>query len=654
MRIDQETVERIKQSADIAEVIGDFISLKKRGANYMACCPFHGEKTPSFNVNPVRQIYKCFGCGAAGDAIKFVMDIEGVGYVEALRYLAQKYNIEIQEQEITNEEFNRQNEKESLYIVLNFAKEFFNRQLYGEIGAAIGLSYFRERGYDDSTIKKFELGYSPDEWDAFLKEAQAKGHPIELLEKAGLVVRKDGGKSDGYDRFRGRVIFPIHSIAGKVIAFGARILKVDKSKNAPKYLNSPETDVYHKSEVLYGVFQAKNEIRQHDICYLVEGYTDVITLHQAGIGNVVASSGTSLTVEQIRMISRFTKNVTILYDGDNAGIKAALRGLDLVLEEGLNVSVVALPHGEDPDSYARKVGGERFKEYITGNTRDFISYKTEILLADTGDDPFKKAALINDVVQSITKIPDSITRQVLYRKTSELLGIEEQVLITEGNKIIRRNADQSAKEIRKNVQIPPAGPGDVPFFPEVIPTVIPETEKESDWLDPVTIHEEECIRLLINYGKHELEPGISLCHYMLSELSGIEFKVSLYNEIVKIFRTSFSQNEIPDTDFFVQHADLELKHKAIDLVTNRHQVSDLWASKYEIYIPTELDKLADAAFTNILRIKKGHNDLILKEISEQLKTVESEEETDKLLEQFMQHKTIEKAIADLLGTVISA
>ncbi len=651
MRIDQETVDRIKQSVDIVEVIGDFVSLKKRGANYMACCPFHGEKTPSFNVNPARQIYKCFGCGAAGDAIKFVMDIDGIGYVESLRYLAQKYQIEVQEEEVTDEEFVRQNERESLYIVLNFAKEFFNHQLSNDAGAAIGLSYFRERGYDDSTIRRFELGYSPDEWDAFLKEATAKGYPPELLEKAGLIVRKDNGKSEGYDRFRGRVIFPIHNVAGKVIAFGARILKTDKSKNAPKYLNSPETDVYHKSEVLYGIFQARNEIRQQDICFLVEGYTDVITLHRAGIENVVASSGTSLTVEQIRLIGRFTKNITILYDGDKAGIKAALRGLDLVLEEGLNVSIVALPDGEDPDSFAKNVGGEAFKEYIRAHTRDFISYKTEILLADVGDDPFKKAALINDVVQSITKIPGSITRQVFFRKTSELLGIEEQVLITEANKLIRKNAEQP-KEPRRSGPVPD-GPAEMPFSPEVLPPVVPE-KKETEWVDPVSIHEEECIRLLINYGKNELEPGITLCHYMLSELSDIDFKVSVYQEVIEIFRSHFLQNTIPDTDYFLQHPDITLKNRAIDMVTTRHQVSELWTSRYEIYIPTEQDKLADLAFTNILRIKKGHNDLILKGISEQLKSAGTEEETDRLLELFMNHKAIEKEIATLLGTVISA
>ena len=373
MRINQETADRIKQTADIVEVVGDFVSLKKRGANYTACCPFHNEKSPSFNVNPARQIYKCFGCGAAGDPVKFVMELEKIGYGEALRYLAKKYNIEIEEQAATPEEVNRQNERESLLIVLNFAQQNFqNLLMTHEEGQAIGLSYFRNRGFNDQTIKQFGLGYSLNEWDGLAKVATQRGYNVEVLEKAGLAIRKDDERSPAasryYDRFRGRVMFPVHNVSGKVIAFGARILTNDK--NQPKYINSPETEVYHKSDVLYGIFQAKNAIRQEDVCYLVEGYTDVISLHQAGIQNVVASSGTSLTIEQIRLIARFTPNVTILYDGDAAGIKAALRGLDMVLEEGLNVSLVTLPDGEDPDSYVYKVGAEGFKAHVKTATKE--------------------------------------------------------------------------------------------------------------------------------------------------------------------------------------------------------------------------------------------------------------------------------------------
>ncbi|MCX6193566.1 MAG: DNA primase [Cytophagales bacterium] len=355
MRIDPETVERIKQTAAVADVIGDYVTIKKKGANYWACCPFHGEKTPSFSISPAKGIYKCFGCGKAGDSVRFVMDMEGLGYGEALRHLAKKYGIDIQEEEMTDDQLVRQNERESLLIILEYAKEFFKKQLYEtDEGKSIALPYFKERGFSDATLQSFDLGYSPEAWDAFLKSALKQGFTQEIIEKAGLVTQKnDDGKV--YDRFRNRVIFPIHNVSGKIIAFGARILRND-AKNQAKYLNSPETEVYHKSATLYGIAQAKNEIRTKDVCYLVEGYTDVISLHQAGIKNVVASSGTSLTIEQIKLIGRFTQHVTVLYDGDSAGIKAALRGMDLILEEGLQVNLVVFPEGNDPDSFVRKIG----------------------------------------------------------------------------------------------------------------------------------------------------------------------------------------------------------------------------------------------------------------------------------------------------------
>lgn len=662
MRINPETVERIKQAADIVEVVGDYVSLKKRGSNYTACCPFHNEKTPSFNVNPARQIFKCFGCGAAGDAVKFVMDVDGIGYGEALRHLAQKYSIEVQEEVLTDEQEQRQNARESLYIVLNFAKNFFQQQLTDtEEGQAIALSYLKERGFNETIRKKFELGYSPDVWDALTQAAIAKGYNADLLEKAGLLIRREGSASGGYDRFRGRVIFPIHSVAGKVIAFGARILKTDPNAKGhqPKYLNSPETDVYHKSDVLYGIYQAKNTIRQLDVCYLVEGYTDVVSLHQAGIENVVASSGTSLTVEQIRLISRFTPNVTILYDGDAAGIKAALRGLDLVLEEGLNVSIVTFPNGEDPDSYVQRVGAEAFKKHLQSAARDFITFKTQTQLEDAGDDPFRKAAVITDVVGSIVKIPDAIKRQIFFRRTAEMMRVDEQMLISEGNKILRKDkADQVKAQERRGTSsataLPPEMPDDLFAGPE--PTADPSPFAAPPQLaqrDPVMLHEQECIRLLVNYGRHELEPTVSLCHYVLSELSGIEFHHPMYQHLLTVFRESFTRNEIPDTDYFLNHPDPDIKSETIDLVTSRYLLSDQWKEKYEIIVPTELDKLHDLAFTNILRLKKGYNEVIMKEINEGLQKTTDPGETDELLMRFMTHKKIEKQIADLLGTVIS-
>jgi len=430
--IPQETIHQIIQAANVVDVVGDFVSLKKRGANMIACCPFHNEKTPSFSVSSTKQIYKCFGCGKGGDSVRFLMDLEGLSYPEALKWLAKKYGIEIQEKEYTDEELLAQNERDSLFIVTEFAQKYYAELLKSDEGKSIGHSYFKERGYTEATIEKFGLGYSLDAWDSFTKEALKKGFTIPILEKAGLSIIKEG--KDPIDRFRGRVIFPINNVAGKTIAFGARILKVNPK--SPKYLNSPETDIYHKSRIVYGIFDAKTAIRQEDNCYLVEGYTDVVSLNQAGVENVVASSGTSLTKEQIQLIRRFSNNITVLYDGDAAGINASLRGTDLILEENMNVKVVVFPDGEDPDSYVQKVGSEAFKIYIKENQKDFVRFKAEVSLEKVGNDPIAKAGLITDLVETIIKIPDAIKRAVFYKEVANLLEIDEEVLINEGNKFI--------------------------------------------------------------------------------------------------------------------------------------------------------------------------------------------------------------------------
>ncbi|MCE6988674.1 DNA primase [Dyadobacter sp. CY323] len=675
MRINPETVDRIKQTADIVEVVGDFVSLKKKGANYSACCPFHNEKTPSFNVNPARQIYKCFGCGAAGDSIKFVMDVDGIGYGEALRYLANKYNIEILEEEVTDEEALRQNERESLYIVLNYAKNFYQHQLLNsDEGQAIGLTYFRERGFTSEIRKKFELGYSLDTWDSFSKEALEKGYSAQLLEKAGLLIHREGnrpadGHSAGYDRFRGRVIFPIHNIAGKVIAFGARILKSDKNNpkaaNQPKYLNSPETDVYHKSEVLYGVFQAKNAIRQQDHCYLVEGYTDVISLHQAGIENVVASSGTSLTVEQIRLIGRFTPNVTILYDGDMAGIKAALRGLDLVLEEGLNVSVVLFPDNDDPDSYVRKVGAEAFKAHLKNATKDFITFKTEVLLQDAGNDPFKRAELIGEVVNSIVKIPNPIKRQVFFQRTSEMLRVDEQMLITEGNKLLRKQQSAQKTQDRTSRQSgnAPDSPnefinafeggfqGDNAEIP--VDFFAPDKDQfEAPQRSKLSYQEEAFVKLLVIYGTKELEPTITVCQYVLGQIEGIEFTDTISQHILTLFRENYSRGRILPTEYFRDHHESEIRFKTIDWLTPKYELSELWQQKHEIYVPLEIDVLDRTAFNNILRLKKAFIEEKMKVCLQQAVHARSEEEQSAIMTEFMHYKSISMAAAKELGSVI--
>ena len=695
MRIPEDTVERIRQSADILEVINDYVSLKKRGSNYIACCPFHNEKTPSFNVNPSRQIYKCFGCGKAGDAVRFVMDIENIGYGEALRHLAKKYGVDIEEQEQTPEDLLRQNERESLLIVLNFAKTFFQETLLTtDEGKSIGLSYFRERGFTNPTVEAFELGYTLDQWDALLQEGQRRGYSRDLLEKAGLILNKEGTDANDrkvFDRFRGRVMFPIHNVSGRVIAFGARILKTDK--NQPKYLNSPETAVYHKSQVLYGIFQAKQTIRQEDVCYLTEGYTDVISLHQAGIKNVVASSGTSLTTEQIRLIARFTNNVTILYDGDAAGIKAALRGLDMVLEEGLNLRLLLLPDGEDPDSYVHKVGADAFKTYVKERSQDFVDFKASRWLTEAGDNPLKRAEGISDVCASITKIPDPLKRQTLSQRVAQVFKVSEQSVISEINRLLRKQQDQYKKDAERqqrtaganrqtslssntlsneetsldkinalldglNVEAPDATPV----------TSTPFDSKPIDYIKPtrtaLSYQEEECIRLLINYGVRELEPGITLCQYILDELHEIEFQTAPFDLILALFREAYSRKEIltandflnPSGDLPMQADKVAIQHQTIHLTTPRYEISEGWR-KHEIFVPSEeeIGILADAAYRNILRIKKMLAEQRMATLQQQLResASKSPEEADQLLVEFMRMKRIDVEISSLLGTVIS-
>ncbi len=686
MRIPEETVDRIRQSADIIEVVNDFVSLKKRGSNYIACCPFHNEKTPSFNVNPTRQIYKCFGCGKAGDAVRFVMDIENIGYGEALRYLAKKYGVEIEEQEQTPEDLLRQNERESLLIVLNFAKTFFQETLLNaDEGKSIGLSYFRERGFTTPTIDAFDLGYSFDQWDGLLQEGLRRGHTRELMEKAGLILIKENDKV--FDRFRGRVMFPIHNVSGRVIAFGARILKADKTQ--PKYLNSPETAVYHKSQVLYGIFQAKQSIRQEDVCYLTEGYTDVISLHQAGIKNVVASSGTSLTTEQIRLIARFTPNVTILYDGDAAGIKAALRGLDMVLEEGLNLRLLLLPDGEDPDSYVHKVGSEVFKAYVKEQSQDFIDFKARRWLAEAGDDPLKRAEGISDVCASITRIPDPLKRQTLSQRVAQVFHVGEQSVISEINRLLRQQHDQRNKEAdrqrdrdkRQPNPAPHAGAPDQTLddinallngldidlpadsSPAQATTSAQPQHRQTAVRTALSYQEEECVRLLMNYGARELEPGITLCHYVLSELNDIDFQTSPYDLILTLYRESYGQGKILlANDFLNRQTDIEsqednaILHQAINLTTPRYEISSGWV-KHEIFVPSEEEDeiLAMAAYRNILRIKKTLAEQRMTSLQQQLRDLKSAtaDESDQLMAEYMHVKRIDMQISQELGTVIS-
>ena len=429
--IDRPTIDRILDAADIIDVVGEFVQLKKRGVNYLGLCPFHNEKTPSFTVSPSKEIFKCFGCGKVGNSVNFIMEHEHLSYPEALKYLARKYHIEVVEKELSKEELEKQNERESLLVVTAYAARQFTENLFNtDEGISVGLAYFRERGFRQDTLKKFELGYSLEKRDAFSKRAMEEGYKQDYLIKTGLSIQ---GEERIFDRFSGRVMFPIHSLSGQVLGFGGRILR--KDPKTAKYLNSPESEIYHKSRILYGMFQARKTISQEDRCYMVEGYTDVMSMHEAGIENVVASSGTSLTVEQVKLVKRFTPNLTILYDGDPAGIKASLRGIDIVLEEGMNVKIVLLPDGEDPDSYSKKVSNEEFRNYLKNNETDFIRFKTQLLLSETDNDPVARANLIKDVVRSIAVIPEAITRTVYIKECSTLLEVAEPILYNEVNKL---------------------------------------------------------------------------------------------------------------------------------------------------------------------------------------------------------------------------
>jgi DNA primase len=635
LKLSQKTISDVQNRINIEEVVSDFVTLKRRGQNLIACCPFHEEKTPSFSVSPGKGIFKCFGCGKVGDAISFVMEIEGTGFNEAIRYLAKKYGIDVvEEQQLGEEELVKQNERESIYIVLNYAKEHYRKILWEhEDGMTIGLSYFKERGFDHHTIKKFELGFSLDKWDNFYTTAIKEGHSLDLLEKAGLIIRKE---QKVFDRFRGRVMFPIHNVSGKVIAFGARVLKHDQQ---PKYLNSPETDVYHKSKVLYGIHQAKQAIRQHDNCYLVEGYTDVISLHLSGVENVVASSGTSLTDEQISLIGRYTQNITVLYDGDAAGIRASLRGIDMILEKGLNVKVVVFPDGEDPDSYSRKVGSNDFQKYLAANSTDFIVFKVNLFSKDAGNDPIKKSEYIKEIVSSIVKIPEPLKRAVYVKECSAILDMDESVLLAELNKILIRNNREKRKQKSEEEPIP-----DAPLMQEKEYLLSAE--------DIIALQERESIRLLISYGANELVEEYQLYHYLLDELEGIEFISPVYKEILKIFKYQLSQGKVIDADYLKNNASEQIKNTVIDMISEKYEISENWEEKYKIYVPSEAENLQNLALTNILRLKVRIVRKLIQENMEKLKTAETSREQDNFIMNHAELKKMEMELAGALGNVV--
>lgn len=635
------TIEEIKNRIDIVEVVGDFVTLKRSGSSFKALSPFTNEKTPSFYVVPSKGIFKDFSSGKGGDAITFVMEVDGLSYVEALKYLAGKYGIEIKEEQQSDEALQAQNKRESLYIVLNFANEYFQEVLHEtEEGKSIGYSYFKERGFSDETIKKFQLGYSKELWDGLMNAAIQKGYKKELLAEAGLIIDKEG---KSYDRFRSRVMFPIHNVSGKTIAFGGR--KLSSADKSAKYINSPETELYHKSKVLYGMFQSKNEIRKEDNCYLVEGYTDVISMHQAGIENVVASSGTALTEDQVKLIRRYSENVTVLFDGDQAGIKASMRGIDLLLEGDLNVRAVALPEGTDPDSYARELGASGFRDFVSEEAQDIIRFKTRVLLDETGDDPVKKAGVIKDIVTSIAKINDPVKRTVYIKDCSDLLGISESVLIAEQNKILIQNRKQKGRE-------EPPPPVEMPPFPM-------EQEELVDRLDIgkiIEYQERESIRVLVNYGKNKIQTremqDQSLIDYFLHEAEEIQFTNTTYRKIIEVFRAKLIEGEVIDGEYLLNHEDEEVRKTVIDLSAEKYEISENWSEKYQIHVPRETEFLRDVTYSNVLRLKFRIVQQLIQEETEKLKHATNDAEIDELLDDINELKKVSVEIANRLGNVL--
>lgn len=689
--IPKQTIDEIFQTARVEEVIGDFLVLKKSGSNFKAKSPFVDEKTPSFMVSPAKQIWKCFSSAKGGNVVSFLMEAEHFTYVEALKWLANKYNIEIKEdRERTPEEVEAYTIRENLSIINEFARDHFHYNIRNnEQGKAIGLSYFVERGFREDIIDKFQLGYCLDESNGFTKQALAKNYKLDFLEKVGLTKTKE---DRSFDFFRGRVMFPIHSVAGKVLGFGGRTLKADKK--IAKYFNSPESELYNKSKILYGLYFAKTSIIKYDRCYLVEGYTDVISMHQSGVENVVASSGTSLTEDQIKLIKRYSENITILYDGDAAGIKASFRGIDMILAQGMNVKVVLFPDGEDPDSFAKKSSTSELETYIDENSKDFIVFKSDVLLEAAGNDPIKKAELINDIVGSVAVIEDPIKRQIYCRECSSIFGIDEQTIIqavnkvrvqkAKGNRFSKGSGGQSTQAQRP--QRPQAntsfdGGGqeyDIPIEAMLPPEFASEqATTATGGFQRLEAQEADVIRILLSYGlfsvntEHieEDEKGeeveksveVSVIELIIHELEKdeIEFSNPLYQNIYKCFKDGLANGDMLGEKFFLQNPDMEISSLATDIVSSRYEISPQWIEK-KVYTTTELENLELAVTQAVYSFKtariRNEKDEIQKEI-EQLNEIDTDESFGEIMVLLARQKKLDQVIGLLtnnesLGRVI--
>jgi DNA primase len=637
--ISRQSIDAVINAAAIEEVVGDYIALKKRGANLLGRCPFHDEKTPSFTVSPAKGIYKCFGCGKAGNSVSFLMEHDSLNFADAIRKLAAKYNIVLEEDTLVNrEEYNEaQQKRESLLVALLFAKDFFVAQLKTDEGRMVGDSYFRERGFTQQTIDEFELGYSPQGWESLVNAAKEGQFNLDYFVDAGLIKKRE---DDSYfDMFRHRVIFPIHDLTGKVIAFGGRQLQ--KDDRSPKYLNSPETDVYHKSHVLYGIFQSKKHIKALNNCYLVEGYTDVTTLHQSGVKNVVASSGTSLTEGQIRLIKRFTDNVTVLYDGDAAGIKASLRGIDLLLEQGLNVRTVSFPDGEDPDSYCKKLGAVDFQNYLDTSNKDFILFKTDLLMQGVANDPIRKTEVVKNLLVSISLIPDALKRSAYARECSKLMDMDEKLLLVEIGKLRKNKSGIEQQVISSEIT-------------DILQTELPKPEVYSGGDE----QEMNLIRLLIQSGHKKFMEDATVADFIFKELQedeALKIVNPVYQKILDEVAgriVSTPEEFILSEQFFVNHEDDDIRRLAADFLTERYELSPTWLDG-GLFLKTERENYVHDLQSLFLFLKKYKVEQMIKANLDEFALAETEEQKTIFMQYHMQLIGVRNAIAEFLGTVVN-
>ena len=640
--ISQETIQQIQNRIDITEIVGSFVKLKKRGANYLGLCPFHNEKSPSFTVSPAKEIYKCFGCGKSGNTIGFLMDLEKYSYVESLRWLANKYNVEIEETEVSPELRLQQQSADSLYAINNFAQKHFTDALFDSEGRDIALSYLKERGFREEIIKKFQLGYDPASGDSFAKAAIKGQYNPELLQKSGLVVNRDETLRDNY---RGRIIFPVHNQSGKISGFGARLIK--NNDKAPKYINTPENEIYVKSRILYGSYFARMAIDKADECLLVEGYTDVVSLHQAGIENVVASGGTSLTPDQLRLVKKYTNNLTIIYDGDGAGVKAAVRGMDLALEEGLNVKLVLIPDNEDPDSYVNKLGPSAFTDFVRENKKDFVIFQLGISLAEAGNDSAKKSLIVNRIAETISKITKAehfTKRQDYIKQVAEMLKIEEAGLNDLVNKFIREKVqkDEGRQFSKEELHVSDEDEAQNKNSPDLL-------------FNKDEMQERAIVRSLLEFGLKEWEKNITVADYIFKEFDNdLENMIenSSLVSVINIYRKLYLEGNEPTAKDFLYHSDKELSLLVIDIMDSQSEISPNWANRYEGKIYTREDLFKEEVISTLSYFKLRKIKRMIDENHREMEKAGTDEEQFLYLKTHLALKKEEQAITEQTGTVI--